>query len=215
VIIDADLQYGDVTAFLNLQNRFSIADLAAQAENLDEDLLREMLTAYESGLQVLPAPKRPIYAEEVKEAHLKKTIELLRVLFAYIVIDTDSYLDDITLAALDTADLIILTLTPEIPSIKNTRWTLDTFNQLGIEPERILLVLNQLDKRDNIRSEQIGEKFKYEVAAEVPYDRQSARAAINRGVPILADQKTHPLARPLLEVAGAVKERLLQEVEVE
>src|SRR3972149_1769515 len=65
VLVDSCLQFGDVSVFLNLQVKNSIADLAARAEELDNDVVDEGLMTPECGLRVLAAPQRPGMAEDV------------------------------------------------------------------------------------------------------------------------------------------------------
>jgi len=101
VLVDTNLQFGDISVFLNLQVKNSIADLASRIEEIDAEVLEEVLMVHESGLRVLAAPARPEMAEEVQPEHVRKVIEHLRLNFAYVVVDTSSTMDDTTLAVLD------------------------------------------------------------------------------------------------------------------
>ncbi|NIS80147.1 MAG: response regulator [Anaerolineales bacterium] len=209
VLVDADLQFGDVPVAFNLQAHFSIADVAVHGEGLDEELLQEILLTHESGLRILAAPPRPEMADEIEAESFSHVLELLKRLFAYVVIDTASYLDGIALAALEASDQILLVLSPDIPSIKNARAFLDTLRELGIPHERVGLILSQVRKGDPIRSEQVTQSLRQEVLVEIPYDREGVKTAINRGKPLLIDRKTHPLTKPLLELVGIVREQLI------
>ena len=81
-----------------------------------------------SGLHILAAPSRPEYAEKVSSGQFTKVLEYLRQLYAYVVVDTSTYLTDITLSAIDISDLIVLVTTQDIPAIKNCRLFLDLFH---------------------------------------------------------------------------------------
>jgi pilus assembly protein CpaE len=210
VLVDADLQFGDVTAFLNQQAHYSIVDIAAQADDLDEELLDEVLLLHEeSGLRILPAPPRPELADEVHAEDISKALKMLKDLFAYVIVDTASYLDDIALAALEASDLIVTIAVPEIPSIKNARFFLDTMAELSIPRERILLVMNQVNRRDSITAEKVAGNLGREVVAEIPFDREAVKGAINHGKPLIRDKKTHPLVGQILNLVGEIRERVV------
>jgi pilus assembly protein CpaE len=124
-------------------------------------------------------------------------------------------MDDITLAVLDTADLLVTIATPEIPSIKDTRLLFDLLGVLEFPKQRVFFVLNRMDKKSGITAEAVSENLKVPVDGEVPFDEKAVSSSINRGSPILLNDKGQPVARSLLKVLGDLKERLMQEVEVE
>jgi MinD-like ATPase involved in chromosome partitioning or flagellar assembly len=74
-------------------------------------------------------------------------------------------------------------------------------------------VLNSVDRRDKINAESVSEHLKVGIAAEVPFDRQSVKQSINRGVPIVSDGKTHPMIKGIHELVGVIREKLLVPVE--
>jgi pilus assembly protein CpaE len=208
-LVDADLQFGDVCAFLNLQPRLSVVDMTAQADVLDDELIRELLLSHESGLRVAAAPVAPEMADDVTPAGLSAVLAALRRSFPYVVVDAGSYLNDIALTVLEEADLVVSIVLPEIPSIKNARLLIDLFFKLDLPREKLLLVMNQMDKREAITAEKVSDNLKHPVIAEIPFDRVAVKDAINRGRPLISDEKTHPLMKPLLALAGEVKEQLL------
>ena len=70
--------------------------------------------------------------------------------------------------------------------------------------------MNQVDRRDKINAENVSKNLKHDVAVEIPFDRESVKLSINKGEPLLSDGKTHPMTRPILELVGLVKERVLE-----
>jgi len=208
-LVDGNLQFGDVAVFVNEQGKNTIADLAPRAEELDPEIVEEvMLKHAASGLHILAAPSRPEYAERVTSGQFSKVLEYLRHLYAYVVVDTSSYLTDVTLAAIDLSDLVVLVTTQDIPSIKNCRLFLDLLQTMGIERERILFVMNRFDKRINITPERVAENLKQEVASVVPLDEQVVTKAVNRGVPFVLDGKNQPAARGIFSLAESVRARV-------
>jgi pilus assembly protein CpaE len=208
-LVDGNLQYGDVAVFVNEQGKNTIIDLAPRAEELDPEIVEEvMLKHSSSGLHILAAPSRPEYAEKVSSAQFSRVLEYLKQIYAYVVVDTASLLTDVTLAAIDISDLIVLVSTQDIPSIKNCRLFLDLSQTLGIDRERILFAMNRYDKRINITPERVAENLKQEVSSVIPLDEATVMKAVNRGVPFVLENKNQPASRGILSLAESVRARI-------
>jgi pilus assembly protein CpaE len=208
-LVDGNLQFGDVAVFVNEQGKNTIVDLAPRAEELDPEIVEEvMLKHASSGLHVLAAPSRPEYAEKVSSGQFSKVLEYLKQIYAYVVIDTASLLTDVTLAAIDVSDLIVLVSTQALPSIKNCRLFLDLSHTLGIDRERILFAMNRYDKRINITPERVAENLKQEVSSVIPLDEATVMKAVNRGVPFVLESKNQPASRGILSLAESVRARI-------
>ena len=208
-LVDGNLQFGDVAVFLNEQGKNTIVDLAPRAEELEPDIVDGVIIKHAaSGVHILAAPSRPEHAESVRGEQFGGVLEYLRQLYAYIVVDTTPMLNDITLAALDRADIIVLVVTQDIPSIKNARLFLDLLSTLGVSRERICFAMNKYDKRIAITPEKVAENLKEEVGAVIPLDDRVVIPSVNRGVPFVLDQKAQPVSRALYMLAEVVRSRL-------
>lgn len=208
-LIDAKLQYGDVAIFLNEQGKNTILDLAPRADELDAEVVESVMIKHAaSGLHILAAPARPEQAEQVTADQFSKLIKRLRQLYAYIVIDTSSALNDITLSALDGCDVVVLITTQDIPAIKNVRTFLDLLNSIGVKRDRVCFTMNKYDKRIAITPEKVGENLKQPMAGAIPLDERVVIPAVNRGVPFMLDNKTQPSARAIFELAGSLRAQL-------
>jgi pilus assembly protein CpaE len=211
VLVDANLQFGDVPVFLNMQVKNSIIDLAARAEDIDPEILEDVLLTHDSGLHILAGPPRPEMAEEIHAEQVRKVLQLLRRHFAYVVVDTSSTMDDVTLAALDSADLLVTVATPDIPAIKDARLLFDLLHVLEFPIENVCFVINKMDRKGGISSEAISENLRRPVEAEIPLDERTVNASINRGVPLLLSDRSTAQARALLQLMGLIKKRLVEE----
>ncbi len=211
-LIDGDLQFGDITVFLNEQGKNTILDLSARVDDLDPDVVEEVLIPHTaSGIQLLPAPSRPEQADKVTGEQFSKVLQYLRSLFHYVVVDTSCYLTDVVLSAIDIADLIVLVTTQEIPAVKNVRSFLSLLDGMRIGRQRILFTMNRYDKRIMITPEKIGESLKQEVVAVIPLDEKIVVNSVNRGIPFMLDNnKTQPVGRSIQALSDLVKERVAQ-----
>ena len=135
-------------------------------------------------------------------------LEYLSQIYAYVVVDTASLLTDVTLAAIDVSDLVVLVTTQDIPAIKNCRLFLDLLQTLGIQRERILFAMNRYDKRITITPERVAENLKQEVSAVIPLDEATVMKAVNRGIPFVLESKNQPASRGIFSLAESVRARI-------
>jgi pilus assembly protein CpaE len=211
ILVDGNLQFGDVGVFLNQQSKYSIVDLAPRADELDPEIVDGVLIKHNaSGVKVLPAPTRPEYAENVSGEQFGKVLKFLCRMFSYVVVDTSSSLTDITLAAIDSSDVLVLLTTQDIPSLKNSRLFLDLTDMLGIERQRILFTMNRFDKRIGITPERISENFKQDIVAVIPLDERVVVPSVNRGLPLMLGDKSKPIARSFLALTESIRQRITE-----
>jgi pilus assembly protein CpaE len=211
VLVDANLQFGDVSVFLNLQVKNSIVDLASRSEELDVEVVEEVLMVHQSGLRVLAAPPRPEMADEVQADQVRKVLQYLKGKFAYVLVDTSSTIDDVTLAVLDVTDVLVAVATPDIPAIKDARLLFDLLGVLEFSRDRVFFVLNKMDRKGGITAEAVAENLKRAVDGEIPVDERTVSSSINRGVPLLLGDKSRPPAKNIVDLMGAIKQRLVTE----
>ncbi len=216
VLIDASLQFGDVAVFLNEQGRNSILDLTPRADDLDPDIVEEVMIKQKgTGLDVLAAPPRPEYADNISPDQFSKVLSYLQKLYSYIVIDTATYLTDVVQSSLDVANVIILIATQDIPSIKNANLFLGLSDASGINRKRLLFVINRFDKRISISSERIGESLRQPVEAIIPFEDRVVTTSINRGTPFIIENKASILSKSIYTVIDKIKEKITEQHEEE
>ena len=209
VLVDGNLQFGDVAVFLNEQGKNTILDLAPRADELEPEIVESVLIKHaSSGLRILAAPSRPEHADHVNSDQFSKLLKYLRQVYAYVIIDTSHLLNDITLSALDISDIVVLVVTQDIPAIKNARLFLDLLGTIGVSRNHICFVMNRYDKRISITPEKVSENLKQEIAGVIPLDERIVIPSVNRGVPFMIDNMTQPCARAVFSLAEVIRAQL-------
>ncbi|MGD0174287.1 MAG: AAA family ATPase, partial [Anaerolineales bacterium] len=210
IIVDAALQFGDVAACLNLQTRNSLIDLVDQVGELDTELVERISVHHPSGLKVIAAPARPEQAEAVQGAQVSKVLHFLATMYHYVVIDTSSALNESTIGAIDSSDIVVLIGAPDLPTIKNLRMFFDLSEALNLTPQKIVLIMNRMDKRYGISAEKVADLLKQPILAQIPFDDRVVPLSTNNGEPLILQDRTKPVARAILEMAQAIKTRLAE-----
>ncbi|GAP17765.1 response regulator [Levilinea saccharolytica] len=209
ILIDASLQFGDVAVFLNEQVKNSLLELVPRAEELDPDVVKDVAIHHSaSGIDILAAPPRPEMAEKVNADQFGKMLQYLRQMYAYVLLDTSSYLTDVVQVSIEAADLIVLITTQDIPAIKNANSFLTLTDASGIKREKIIFTMNRFDKRISITPERVGESLRQPIPIAIPLDDRIVSGSINRGVPFVIDNKAQPTSKAVFQLADLVRERL-------
>jgi pilus assembly protein CpaE len=197
-LLDLALESGHGALMLDLRPRYTVGDLAQkEPEDIEFGLMDGYLATHESGVRVLAAPRSAEEASIVAPSLVERMLQLLRDRFEYVVVDTASAFTEVTLAALDASDLIILLVTPEIACIKVTVNTLDIFASLGYPDGRLLAVVNHNFPKGALPAENIEASLHVPLMDGIPYDSVALVESINKGVPFM-------LSRPTSEAATAV-----------
>lgn len=206
VVVDGDLQFGDVSVLFNTQSKLSILDLAPRADELDPEIVNEVLKKHPSGVKILHPP-RPERSELVTGPQFKTLCSYLSTLFSYVIVDTSHRLNETNLAALDVSDMILLVSTLDIPSISRVRTFLNMVPMLNLKPEKISLVVNQFDPRVGITIEKLPQAFGKEPTAIIPLANLPVSQSVNNGLPILARRESaqQPVGQGLLQIVRHVK----------
>lgn len=199
-LIDLDVAFGDVAIMLQLAPERTVRDAVAMADRLDETALRSMITPYKAGVDTLLAPSSPAEGEMVTKSVVAEMLRVAATMFDYIVIDTASAFNDQVLAALDASHSYVLVTAPDIPTLKNLRVALDMFDLLGYPDDRRLVLLNRADAKLGLTDGDIQRVLKAPIAANVPSSRD-VPVSINRGVPIVVDNPSHPFSKAIREFA--------------
>lgn len=209
VLVDANLQFGDVAVFVNEQGKNTILELAPRVDELDPDLVEEILIKHDaSGIRILAAPQRPELAEKISPEQFTRVLKFLQRMYSYVVVDTSTNLTDMILSTFDISDVIVLVTTQEIPAIKNARLFLDLLHTIGITKEHVVFVMNRYDKKIAITPQRVSDNLKHEVSVIIPLDGKVVVAAVNRGVPFMLDNKSQPVGRGIFSLAQAVRAKL-------
>jgi pilus assembly protein CpaE len=206
VLVDLNLQAGDLPLYLGVDPKYSIADIVENRSRMDEALIMSFVTPCTKNLSLLAAPKQADSADEIEPEHVFEVLQRLRECFDYVVLDPQHTFDSITLAALDQADEIILVLSLDIPAIRSTQRALEIFDRLGYPRKKVRIVVNRWSKQIDLDLRQV-EKFVGEPSIGfVPSDYQTTVNSINLGTPLVLSEPNSKIAQEIKRIALKVNE---------
>lgn len=204
ILLDLDLQFGDVAVMLRLQPAHTIYDVVSAMDRLDAEMMKGFLSTHTSGLKVLLAPVMPDKADGISSEEILKIINVLKEMCDYLIIDTPALFDDRILAALDSSDEICLVASLDVPSLKNTKLSLDMIELLKYSKEKVKLVLNRANSKVRLSVKDVEKSLATKTAATIPSDIIVPRS-VNKGIPVVIDAPRASVARNLSNFADQVK----------
>lgn len=199
LLVDLNLQFGDICVFLNLAPKRTIADLA-QSGSLQYSEIPSFLLTHCSGIQVLAAPTRPEYADLVSVDQVGQILHEVKPHFDFIICDTVSRFEEISLLSLDLAEKIFLVVGMDVPALKNTKLSLETMEGLHYL-DKVSIILNRSSKEMGLELQDVEKALNIRVNFEIPSDGKTLLPALNQGVPFVSYHPQSKVTEDLRSIA--------------
>ena len=139
LIIDLDLYGGSIAASLNLDYNTDLFDVMDDLNNNRFNALENYIVNYTDKLDVLPAPRDPRLAGKMSSKFLHVILAKAKLKYDVIVIDTNYFLNDMNLIAMDASDEILYLVTNDPMDLKNIRSMVSIYNDMDKENYKIIL----------------------------------------------------------------------------
>ncbi|MFF1382471.1 CpaE family protein [Arthrobacter sp. NPDC058288] len=204
VIVDLDLQFGDVASGLLLKPEFTITDAVMGAASQDSMVLKTYLTVHPAGIYALCAPSTPIEMDQISAANVSHLLEQLRQEFRYVVVDTAPGLGEHVLATLEQATDAVWICGMDVPSIRGMRTGFHILDELNLVPEQRHIVLNMADRRAGLSLKDVEATIGAPVDVVLPRSR-TLPFSTNKGVPVLQDSSRDSAVKGLRQLVDRFK----------
>jgi pilus assembly protein CpaE len=204
LLVDANLWFGDLGVLLNLASARSSFDVCG-TEDPDLFALPKAVVSHGSGASVLLRPPDPLSVEKINPRNFVEAIERYRSLYEHVVVDCAPSLDELNLDLLESANRILLVVTPEMGALHNTARFLGLAERLGLA-DKISLILNR--SNSGIDTEDLSRMLGMPVACGVVSAGRMMLEAVNEGTTLFAmdparrERITQDLASVVELVAG-------------
>ncbi len=200
VLVDLDLQFGDIGLALGLSPERTMYDLMKAGPPFDHEKLDRHLITHSSGVKVLIAPTRPDHASAVVVEYLRDIYASLRTMCDAVIVDTPPGFTPEVIATIDVSSDVCMVGMLDSLSLKNTKLGLETLDLMGYESDHISLVLNRAGSRVGITQDDVSMIVGRSPDVFVPSDREIPRS-INEGTPIVATKRQSGAAKAFRELA--------------
>ncbi|MDD2679208.1 MAG: ATPase, T2SS/T4P/T4SS family [Candidatus Omnitrophica bacterium] len=188
-LVDLDLQaVGDMARMLDLKVDRSMVELIQNFKKQASEFKKsDFLIHSYMGLDLLCGVIRPQQAPHLKPENIKEIFSLLDKDYDYMIVDAGRSFSDLLLATLNQANLIILVVTPDILSIYQAEWAIDTLQSLQIPLSMIKVILNRAESISSISLQEIKVNLLCGILNQIPSEGRVVGLAVNRGIPVVID----------------------------
>ncbi|MGY1633671.1 CpaE family protein [Geodermatophilus sp. SYSU D01186] len=196
VLVDLDVQFGDVASALSLVPEYTLPDTAHGPASEDTMVLKTFLTQHPSGLYAVCGAESPAAGDTVTAADVTRLLASLAREFRYVVVDTAPGLSEQTLAALDRATDVVMLSSMDVPGVRGLRKELDVLRELCMIPAGRHVVMNLADPKGGLSVRDVETAIGTGVDVVIPRSA-AVPASTNQGVPILAGGRKDPAVKEL------------------
>lgn len=218
LLVDANLQFGDLRVFLDLGLESASIVNAISEPDLDAELFKKLVVHHHSGLDLMLAPTSPESADIVVERQrsdptlLTNVLNTGRKLYDYTLVDMAKSIDDFNLQLFDEADVIFVVMTADLSCLKNVQLVLKTMDNLGYERSKLQLVLNRSNAYTGINVKNAESVLGRKIDHQVINEYRGAISALNSSEPFMYSRPDGPLGRSVAEFARVVDRQAAAEV---
>lgn len=203
VLVDADLQFGDVAAALALAPTHTLPDMVTGLAPRDTMVLKTFLTSHPSGFYAVCGSDSPADGDRITGEQFSHLVRQLAGAFRYVVVDTTPGLGEHALAALDLATDAVFMCSLQVPNLRALRKELAVLTSIGAVPSSCHIVLNLADKTSGLNRRDAEAIIGAAVDVVVPRSK-AVPLSTNRGIPLLQEGSRDPAARALRELVTQI-----------
>ena len=208
-LIDLDVQFGSVAPMIGLAPRRGLHDLLVSGNRLDGAFLRSVATKHSDHLHVIAAPDEIAPLESVETDQLLQVLDYARSEFDFVVMDLPANWTSWNLSAVLAANLVLVVVSLEIASLRQARRELDLFRSAGVDPKRIAVVVNRMEKRlfRVIGLDEVNKALDLPIIGSVHRDSQLLANAQDQGLLARQAHKKAQFVSDIEALADAVAKR--------
>lgn len=201
-LLDFDIEFGEISVYLNLDVKDTLAELITEKSEFDIDTIRSYMNFHSSGVHVLCAPKSPEYSEGINANQIEKLMNILRTYYDYVIIDTPASFNDITLTAIEGSVMVVFVTGFDISILRNSKLSMNLLEGLQ-QKEKIKIVVNR-DVEGYITAKDVERILGKNIWCRIPSDYNTAVSALNKGIPIVIGSPKTRISFALDELAKLV-----------
>lgn len=199
---------GHTQLHMNLKPLFNVTDAIRNLHRLDSSLLESFMTRHNDGLQLLAGPNVPV-AVEPSTAEFARLFDMLMGQFRYVVVDASTRIDPTTRLVCSLSQTVLMVVNADVASLWSAARVQQYLGESGSGREKVNLVLNRFRKIPGFSESDAEAAAGVKLLWKIPNQYFAVSTAIDRGVPVLAQNHTE-IARSFTGLAARLTENDLE-----
>ncbi|MDD3275366.1 MAG: ATPase, T2SS/T4P/T4SS family, partial [Candidatus Omnitrophica bacterium] len=207
-VVDLDTQVvGDMAHILGVDPQACMADLINFLKKQPQLTKKHdfvVKSKFNNNVDFLAGVLKPQQSGYLYPEKIPEVFAFLDKDYDYIVVDAGKSFSDLFLATLNQANLILLIVTPDVLSVYQTKWALDTLQFLNFPLSMIQLVLNRAESLSSISWQEIRVHLPVDIIAKIPSEGRLVNQAVNQGVPVVIDSPRSKISASFFELTNSL-----------
>jgi pilus assembly protein CpaE len=183
ILTDLDLAFGTANIDFDQDPAQGVAEAVFSSDRIDETFLDRLLAKCSDHLSLLAAPSTLDREYDFDANDFEQLLEVAQRGTPNVVIDLPHAWTGWVKQVLASADKVIITATPDLACLRNTKNLVDTLSELRPNDDKPMLVLNQCNvpKRPEISVEDFTQPLGITPTITLPFDPALFGLAANNG----------------------------------
>ena len=181
-IIDADLQFGDMAVFFNLEPASTIVEAVRDSKFLSPLTLAPYFVSVTENVKVLCGTRTPNLSDKVKISGFRDVIKMASNLFKYLLIDVPQGFNPTSIEAAElSTKTYVVAMVNDGFEIQHMQRALEIFKEWGDYDERVCPVFTRVSPCTRTEQDALSNKLGKAVDSIIPNDYQVVSAAADKG----------------------------------
>jgi septum site-determining protein MinD len=208
-LVDLDTQVvGDMAHLMGLHPQSCMADMMGFLQKQPQLTKKSdfVIKSKFYNVDFLAGVLKPQQSGSLYPSKIAEVFTFLDKDYDNIVVDAGKSFGEVFLSALNQANSILLIVTPDVLSIYQTKWALDTLQFLHFPLDIIKIVLNRSESLSSISWQEVRVNLPVDIVAKIPSDGKLVNQAVNLEVPVVVNAARSKIAMAFFELATVLIE---------
>ena len=191
VLLDLARPLGNAHLLLDMSPRFGIRDAIENIDRLDSHFFEGLVTAHKTKLHLLGGAMHPEVWQSIPATLLDRIANVAQTSFDMVLADVGSQFGSDWAPMLKASRMILLVTETNVPSLWALERRLSALEGLGIDPEKVRVVVNRWHKGDQETLNSVQKNIKRPIIASLPNDFRKASISVNLGTPLMENHNNN------------------------
>ena len=168
-LIDADLQFGDLPIFFDIEPKRTVVDAAQDIKLLTPVNFAPYFYPIKEGVSLLSSPERPEYAELVAPESLTEVVMMAENIFRYVLVDLPAGFNPLALNVCRISDVVfVTTMINSGFEVNHAKKAMEMFAQQDDGRRKVHAVFTRVNPFTEENRQKISEQLGYPVDVMIP-----------------------------------------------
>lgn len=201
LVIDLDLQFGDVSMFFNQKPSKTIYEWVKENPGGNPKSIQPYVSKVNEQVHFIAAPTRPEFSEVITDQHIDLLIEEARYDYDLVIIDTAPFMEGAILTALEGSDEVFLLTILDLPTLKNTNMFMDTLESIKLR-EKVKVLVTRETKRNGLKGKTAEQILNTTIYRNLPDAPKVVMPSVNEGQPFVVTQPKSKIAKAIYKITN-------------